>query len=253
MSQLSGPQRAQGLQALQSVAQGGYAPAQFMLAKAYEEGRFGLARDPAQARRWTERAAQGGEARAMHNLGLFLFEGTGGAQDRGQAAQWFRRAADANVADSQFNLARLYEQGLGVARNPAEAYKWYLIAGSNGDADARAAAQRLRGGLTADARSASERSATAFRAQRGQAAPAVPAAAAAAAPATQAAASAGDPATAAAQRGLSRLGYYRGPADGEASPALRAAVQAYQRQQGLPPTGEVDDALIARLAGPAAR
>ena len=36
-----------------------------------------------------------------------------------------------------------------------------------------------------------------------------------------------------AQRALSRLGYYRGPTDGIASPALQGAVAQYQRDQGL--------------------
>ena len=50
-----------------------------------------------------------------------------------------------------------------------------------------------------------------------------------------------------AQRALSRLGYYQGPRDGSASPALNAAVAAYQREQGLPTTGALDDATVSKL------
>ena len=46
--------------------------------------------------------------------------------------------------------------------------------------------------------------------------------------------------TANLQRALSRLGYYQGPADGASSPALRLAIAAYQRDQGLPGTGALD-------------
>ena len=53
-----------------------------------------------------------------------------------------------------------------------------------------------------------------------------------------------------AQRALSRLGYYQlqGPADGVPSPALRMAIAAYQRDQELPATGELDSLTVSRLA-----
>jgi localization factor PodJL len=56
---------------------------------------------------------------------------------------------------------------------------------------------------------------------------------------------------AAAQRALSRLGYYRGPSDGQASPALSRAIAAWQREQGLATTGAVNGDTLARLAAAA--
>ena len=53
---------------------------------------------------------------------------------------------------------------------------------------------------------------------------------------------------AAAQRALARLGYYRGPTDGVSSPALKLAIGSYQRDQGLSPTGALDQLLIDRFA-----
>jgi localization factor PodJL len=50
-----------------------------------------------------------------------------------------------------------------------------------------------------------------------------------------------------AQQALSKLGYYRGPQDGISSPALRMAIAAYQKQQGLAPTGAIDAALAERF------
>jgi localization factor PodJL len=50
-----------------------------------------------------------------------------------------------------------------------------------------------------------------------------------------------------AQKALSQLGYYRGPQDGVSSPALRMAIAAYQKQQGLTPTGVVDADLAQRF------
>jgi localization factor PodJL len=229
-----------GVDTLRKAANLGYAPAQFYLAKLYEDGQAGLRKDLNEARVWTERAAAAGDRKAMHNLALYYFEGTGGPKNMTTAADWFRKAADLGLVDSQYNLARLYEKGFGVSQNPAEAYKWYLIAAHAGDTESRASAQRLKGQLSAEAEAAAERAAGAFQAQQ-QSRPAPTQLAQATAPNDVAGA-------AIAQRALSRLGYYQGPTDGSPSPALKGAIAAYQRDQGLPATGVPDAALSQRLA-----
>ena len=223
------------LEQLRRAANMGYAPAQFDLSKAYQSGAFGLRKDEAESRRWTERAAQAGDPRAMHNLGLAFFHGSGGPMNKTTAAQWFRRAADLGRVDSQYNLASLYEQGYGVSQNDAEAYKWYLIAARSGDGEARQAADRVKGELTPEASRAAERSAAAFR-------PATPNPSARATPA------AGGDNVGSAQRALQMLGYYRGPQDGRQSAALRGAIQAFQRDKNLQPTGNLDSETMARLS-----
>jgi localization factor PodJL len=221
---------------LRNIAEAGHPAAQFYLAKLYENGEAGLKANPAEARRWTERAAQGGDRKAMHNLALYYFEGQGGQKNPAVAAEWFRKAADLGLVDSQYNLGRIYEAGFGVAANEAEAYKWYLIAGRAGDDEARASAVRLKPKLSAEVQAAAERSANGFRAA-GSTAPAA---------ATASAGTATSLVT--AQKALSRLGYYQGPQDGVSSPALRLAIAAYQRDQGLSSTGKADPELVARLA-----
>ena len=221
-----------GVDGVRKLAEQGYAPAAFFLSKLYDDGKDGLPKDPVQARVWTQRAAEGGDRAAMHNLALDYFEGVGGARSAAAAAEWFRRAADLGLLDSQFNLAGLYEHGQGVSQNSAEAYKWYLIAARSGDAESRANALRIRAGLTAEARVIAERAAAAF-------APA-PAATPAAAPAS--------PDLVTAQKALNQLGYYQGPTDGLASPALRLAIAAYQRDQSLPVSGAPDAGTIAKLS-----
>jgi localization factor PodJL len=225
-----------GLDALKQAANGGYPTAQFYLSKLLESGKGGLKQDMPEARRWSERAAAGGDPRAMHNLALYAFNGEGGPRNVTTAAVWFRKAADLGLVDSQYNLAQLYESGYGVIRNPAEAYKWYVIAGRAGDAKARSRAAVLRAQLTAEAQQTADRSAEAFR------------------PQTQSTASLSTAAPAAnanlglAQGVLSQLGYYQGPRDGVASPALRMAIAAYQRDQGLPASGTVDGETLNRLS-----
>ena len=227
----------EGVEALRRVANLGYAPAQFYLAKLYEQGEHGLTKDMTEARRWTERAAQGGDRKAMHNLALYYFEGVGGPKNSTTAAQWFRRAAELGLVDSQYNLGRLYEEGFGVSQNAAEAYKWFLIAGEAGDKDAAASAQRVKDGLSPAAQAVSERAAAAFK-------PTVPSATR-----SVAETAAATPASVqTAQKALSRLGYYQGPTDGVASPALRLAVAAYQRDQGMAATGALDQTTVSKLS-----
>jgi localization factor PodJL len=133
----------EGVEKLRAAASMGYPPAQFHLARLYESGGPGVVKDEIEARRWTEQAARGGEAKAMHNLALYYYEGTGIGKDPAKAAEWFRRAADKGLTDSQFNLGRLYEDGVGVAKDPAQAYHWYTLAARNGDAEAKASAERM--------------------------------------------------------------------------------------------------------------
>jgi localization factor PodJL len=229
-----------GLTAIQKLAAGGYAPAEFYLAELYQDGKAGLKKDPAQSRRWLERAAEGGDRTAMHNLALDDHEGIGGPRNAAAAAEWFRRAADLGLLDSQFNLAAIYEHGDGVSQNAAEAYKWYLIAARAGDAEARAGAMRVRGALTPDARAVAERAAAGFQ-------PTQPDAQTTLAAASTTTPQPASPDLVTAQRALNQLGYYQGPTDGQASPALRLAIAAYQRDQSLPVTGAPDAATVGKL------
>jgi localization factor PodJL len=206
----------------------------------YEVGEGGVKKDLPEARRWTERAATAGEARAMHNLALYYYKGEGGERNSTKAASWFRKAADLGLVDSQFNLAQLYEGGWGVSQNPSEAYKWYLIAAKAGDNASRARATALRGQMTAESQRIAERSAASFQSQ----AYAAPAQAAS----VLGAVAAPSPSLATAQRALSKLGYYQGPQDGVSSPALQMAIAAYQRDQNLSGAGGLDGDTLSRLS-----
>jgi len=53
-----------------------------------------------------------------------------------------------------------------------------------------------------------------------------------------------------AQSKLIQLGYNVGTADGKAGPKTRSAFRAYQRDNGLPQTGQLDQATSAALLGP---
>jgi localization factor PodJL len=150
---------------LKRAANLGFAPAQFYLGRMYEAGGAGVGKDMSEARRWTQRAAEGGDPAAMYNLASYLYAGDGGPKDAAGAVEWFRKAAERGVVNSQYNLAQLYETGQGVTKNLAEAYKWYLVAAAAGDPESKADVQTLKAQVPADARAAAERSAAALHGQ----------------------------------------------------------------------------------------
>ncbi len=80
------------------------------------------------ARAWFEKAADRGNAKAMHNVGVYLAQGIQGKPDYATAVTWFKKAADRNVRDSQFNLAILMARGLGTARDFKASYFWFAVA-----------------------------------------------------------------------------------------------------------------------------
>ncbi len=135
--------------------------------------------------------------------------------------------------DSQYNLGLLYQSGSGAPRDLAEAYKWFSIAANAGDSEARASALDLESKLPSAQIARAETQAGAFRPTG-------------AAPTPDNLAY--GPSVVAAQKILSRLGYYRGRVDGATSRDLKLAVSAYQRDQGMAATGSLDPATVSRLS-----
>ncbi|MDI7775457.1 hypothetical protein [Asticcacaulis sp. EMRT-3] len=150
------------VETLKAVANQGYAPAQYHLSLIYNGQGHLVPADKTEARLWTQRAAEGGIAAAMYNLGSMYYQGEGGSQDHSLAAMWFRKAAERGVKDSQYNLGVLYERGDGVPLNPSEAYKWLRIAGNSGDKVSAQEADDLASQLTAEQRQRAEDAVTRF-------------------------------------------------------------------------------------------
>jgi TPR repeat protein len=164
---LGAGQLEQGITALSDVAETGYAPAQYRLAKLYENGE-GVPTDLTLARQWAERAASGGDHRAMHDLGVFFARGEGAPQDDVAAFRWFRQAAEYGVLDSQYNLGVFYEEGRGVSADAGEALFWFLVAGRAGDLSAIQRANTLEAQVSPMAVDHAHARAIAFRARQAQ-------------------------------------------------------------------------------------
>ncbi|QLP96273.1 MAG: sel1 repeat family protein [Rhodoblastus sp.] len=132
--------------------------------RALREGRR-RSRDLAQAKSWYQRAADAGNARAMHNLAVLTAEGAGDKPDYAAAAQLFGKAAEFGVRDSQYNLAILYARGLGVEQNLALSYAWFATAARQGDEDAGRKREEIAAKLDPKLLEDAKRTAELFRAK----------------------------------------------------------------------------------------
>lgn len=117
--------------------------ASILLAKIYLVG-MGVGKDPAQARKWYEHAADGGFVPALDTLGLASLSGYGGPKDARKAFGYFKEAADAGYGPAQYNLATLYHRGAdGVAQDLKLAAAYFAAAAKTGHAGALYAAGRM--------------------------------------------------------------------------------------------------------------
>jgi localization factor PodJL len=229
-------EKGRGVALMKDAAGRGLVVAKYRLGKLYESGE-GVPRDMAQARNWTEQAAIAGNVKAMHDLAVFYAEGDAGPQSYAAAVEWFRQASELGLVDSQYNLAVLFEQGLGVSMDKAEAAFWFEVAGRAGDQDAAKRARGLFAELGVDDGDVVKRRARAYNPK---------------APNPRANGALGQRpweilSTAQAaemQRILARLGYNPGGSDGRLGDQTKLAIRAFERDFGLPPTG---DATVSNL------
>jgi len=121
---------------LRQQADAGDAIAQTALATVYLAGLGGVAKDDAEAVRWTRMAADQGFPPAEYDLALLYYTGRGVTKDDAESARWLQRAADKGVPPAQNNLALLYATGQGVPKNMATAAGLFRKAADQGFAEA---------------------------------------------------------------------------------------------------------------------
>jgi localization factor PodJL len=194
----------------------------------------------ASSRTWTEKAAIGGNVKAMHDLAVFYAEGDAGPQSYAAAVEWFRQASDLGLVDSQYNLAVLYEQGRGLSQDKSEAAYWFEVAGRAGDTDASRRARAMLAEMQPTQAEQIKRRARAFN------------------PKPSIARANGDfgrrtwdiatPAQISeTQRLLERLGYAPGTTDGKISARTEEAIRQFERANELPVTGEASVSILRQL------
>ena len=229
------------------AAEQGLAPAQYRIGNMYEKGN-GVERDVKQAKTWYQLAAEQGNAAAMHNLAVLFAMGADGTTDNESAARWFSKAAEFGVSDSQFNLAILSAKGVGTQQNLSEAYKWFALVAMTGDKDAAEKRDEVSKALRPEQLETARAAVELWRAKT----PA-PEANEVARPESW-----GEDTTTTAsvdmtqavrniQHILNKNGYAAGTEDGLMGQKTVAAIAAFQKDNGMLATGEVDEALVKAL------
>jgi localization factor PodJL len=225
----------------------GFAPAQYRIGNMYEKG-IGVTRDIAKSRGWYEKAAGSGNASAMHNLAVLYAMGSDGQSDNDAAANWFIKAAELGVKDSQFNLGILSAKGVGMEQSLEESYKWFALVAKTGDKDAANKRDEIANALRPEqlerARAAAELwkpraldpeantvdIPDAWR-ETGETTAGIDM----------------KKAVQNVQAVLNKKGYEAGNPDGVMGDKTKAAIAQFQKDNGMQPTGEVNQKLVRTL------
>ncbi|KAI8341872.1 hypothetical protein BC941DRAFT_414721 [Chlamydoabsidia padenii] len=129
------------------AAQYGYAPSQFKLGLAYENGFLNCPIDPRRSIAWYSKAAEQGDLESELALSGWYLTGATGPGNRDilpqndvEAYLWARKAADRGYAKAEYAVGYYTETGVGVKQSLDEARKWYMRAAAQNN---RRAMQRL--------------------------------------------------------------------------------------------------------------
>jgi localization factor PodJL len=224
----------------------GLAPAQYRIGNFYEKG-TGVTRDVAKAKDWYEKAAKQGNASAMHNLAVLYAMGADGKTDNTAAARWFAAAAELGVKDSQFNLGILSAKGVGVPQDLEQSYKWFALVAKTGDRDAAAKRDEVAKALRPEQLTKARQAVELWKAKPVDQAANVVDIPSDWKDATTTAGIDMKKAVRTIQIILDKNGYDAGAADGVMGDKTKSAIAKFQKDNGMKPTGEVDDKLVHAL------
>jgi localization factor PodJL len=229
-------------------AERGFAPAQYRRGNFHEKG-LGMPRDAAKATKLYEQAAVQGNASAMHNLAVLYAMGPAGQVNNDDAAKWFFKAAELGIKDSQYNLGILTAKGLGRTQSLEESYKWFALAAEAGDADAAEKRDQVAKSLKPEQleravnltklwkpKDMIEEANSVHIPDAWTDEKAMPTASVDMKKAIRN-----------IQLILQKNGYDAGSADGVMGNKTRQAIAAFQKSNGMKPTGEVDQPLVEAL------
>ena len=226
----------------------GFAPAEYRIGNFYEKG-IGVARDIKKAKTYYQLAAEQGNASAMHNLAVLFAMAADGVTDNESAAHWFQEAADLGVKDSQFNLGILAAKGVGMKQNLEESYKWFALVAKTGDKDAAAKRDEIANALRPEQLERARAAAELWKAKPLNAAANsadIPESWQDSAPQTTAGIDM-KKAVKNIQLILNKNGYDAGGADGVMGGKTKNAIMAFQTDNKMTPTGEIDAPLVKAL------
>jgi len=128
------PMRKAAIARLQNAAERGHVKAAVVLGDALLNGN-GVDPDPSEARRWYQKAAEGGSTMALVRLGDF-YTRRSGTVDVSRSLEWYRKAADANISTAMIRLGRMFSEGQEVPHDYALAAAWFSRAAAAGSGPA---------------------------------------------------------------------------------------------------------------------
>ena len=117
------------------AAKGGCADAMDNLGNCLKDG-DGVEKDVELSFAWYLKAAKKGLAWGQFHAAKGFFNGTGVEKDLELARHWYFKAAKQGLADAQNMAGRCAEEGWGMEKDPEMAFSWYLQAAKNGHATA---------------------------------------------------------------------------------------------------------------------
>ncbi len=231
----------------QKAADRGFAPAQFRLGSFYEKG-LGVERSAPKAKELYQLSADQGNASAMHNLAVLFASGAAGPADNNSAAKWFVKAAELGVSDSQYNLGILAAKGFGVPQSLEDSYKWFALTAKTGDKDAASKRDEIANVMRPEQLKKARATTDLWRAK-----PVVAAANVVDIP-QEWTTDGGQTANVDMKKAIRNIqailnqnGYDAGVPDGSMGAKTKKAIAAYQKANGMPSTGEVDEVLVKSL------
>ncbi len=118
--------------AAQALVEGGDAKSHYERGVRYLSGEGGLAKNPAEALKWLELAANQGHSGARYKLGILHRTGLGVIQNFETAFRWLELAAKQNHADAQYDIGLMHKNGQSVPVDFVKSYVWLNLAAAQG-------------------------------------------------------------------------------------------------------------------------
>lgn len=106
----------------------------FFCGSCYANG-VGVDKNPNEAFKWYQKAADEGNVEAMKSLGDCYQKGMGVNKNLKEGFEWYQKAVNNGHIVAMFELGICYEFGVGVDKNPNDAVNWYQKGAEKVNAD----------------------------------------------------------------------------------------------------------------------
>jgi len=124
----------QALKYYEQAANAGHLEAAYIAGVMYAEN-FEIRPNSTKSAALLKQAAEGGHAAAQADYGLLVYQGYGATKSDTEAAKWFEKSAKGGDKEGQFLYAFTLAKGEGVTQSFEEAYYWLLKSDKSGNDD----------------------------------------------------------------------------------------------------------------------